>query len=171
MKPASMTGAFLLGLALSLPAFAADNAKAAPGNAGKIVDQQSVTQASVTVGGKSIAYTATAGLLVLKNDKDEPTAEMSYVAYTANGKDPANRPVMFIYNGGPGSSTIWLHMASFGPRRAVLGDGVHSAPPSYKLVDNQYSLLDATDLVFVDAPGTGFGKILDKDAGGKGDPK
>jgi carboxypeptidase C (cathepsin A) len=166
MKPISMTGALLLGVALSLPAFAADDAKPAA-----IADQQSATQGSVTVGGKSISYTATAGLLVLRNDKDEPTAEMSYVAYTANGQDPAKRPVMFIYNGGPGSSTIWLHMASFGPRRAVLGDGVHSDSPSYKLVDNQYSLMDATDLVFVDAPGTGFGKILDKDAGGKGDPK
>src|ERR1700733_905814 len=115
MKPVSMTGALVLGLALSLPAFAADDAKPAAA----IADQQSATQGSVTVGGKSISYTATAGLLVLKNDKDEPTAEMSYVAYTANGQDPAKRPVMFIYNGGPGSSTIWLHMASFGPRRAM----------------------------------------------------
>ena len=84
MKPVSITGSFLLGLALSLPAFAADDAKPAA-----IADQQSASQASVTVGGKSIAYTATAGLLVLRNDKDEPTAEMSYVAYTASGQDAA----------------------------------------------------------------------------------
>jgi carboxypeptidase C (cathepsin A) len=165
MKPISMTGALLLGLALSVPVLA-DDAKPAA-----IADQQSATQASVTVGGKSISYTATAGLLVLKNDKAEPTAEMSYVAYTANGQDPAKRPVMFIYNGGPGSSTIWLHMASFGPKRALLGDAKHTPPASYQLVNNEYCLLDATDLVFVDAPGTGFGKILDKDAGGKGDAK
>ncbi|HLW74422.1 MAG TPA: peptidase S10 [Gammaproteobacteria bacterium] len=163
--------ALALGLVLSVPVLADDAKPAAPAAAAPINDQQSITQGSVTVGGKSIAYSATAGLLVLRNDKDEPTAEMSYVAYTANSKDAASRPIMFIYNGGPGSSTIWLHMASFGPRRAVVGDAVHTASPGYQLVNNEYSLMDATDLVFVDAPGTGFGKILDKDAGGKGDPK
>ena len=172
MKPISLTGTLLLGLALSVPAFAADDAKPEGGKpAAAVADQQSATQGSVTVGGKSIAYTADAGLLVLKNGKGEPTAEMSYVAYLANGASATSRPIMFIYNGGPGSSTIWLHMASFGPKRALLGDAKHTPPASYQLVNNEYSLLDATDLVFVDAPGTGFGKILDKDAGGKGDPK
>ncbi|HEU5399412.1 MAG TPA: peptidase S10, partial [Gammaproteobacteria bacterium] len=155
---------------LAGPAFATGGSDAAK-PAASIADQASATQGSVTVGGKTIAYTADAGLLVLKNDKGEPAANMSYVAYLANGKDPASRPVMFIYNGGPGSSTIWLHMASFGPKRVVVGDHEHTASPSYRLVDNQYSLLDATDLVFVDAPGTGFGRILDKDAGGKGEAK
>jgi carboxypeptidase C (cathepsin A) len=166
MKRLSMAGALLLGLALNLPTLA-DDAKPAAAPS----DQTSTTQGSVTVGGKSIAYTANAGTLLLKDAKGEPTATMSYVAYFANGAEAAHRPIMFIYNGGPGSSTIWLHMASFGPKRAVVGDAAHTAPPSYQLVDNQYSLMDATDLVFVDAPGTGFGKILDKDAGGKGDSK
>ena len=125
----------------------------------------------MTVGGKSIAYTANAGVLVLKNDKGEPTANMSYVAYLANGASATSRPIMFIYNGGPGSSTIWLHMASFGPKRVLLGDHSHTAPPSYQLVNNEYSLMDATDLVFVDAVGTGFGRVLDKDSGGKGETK
>ena len=159
----------ILLLGLSGPAFAAGDGDAKPAIA--TTDQQSATQGSVTVGGSSIAYTANAGTLVLRNDKGEPTATMSYVAYLANGKEAANRPIMFIYNGGPGSSTIWLHMASFGPKRVLLGDGEHSAPPSYKLVNNEYSLMDATDLVFVDAVGTGFGRVLDKDAGGKGDTK
>ena len=161
--------AFALGLALCFPALADDDKPAASPT--PVADQQSATLGSVTIGGKSIAYTADAGLLVLRNDKDEPTAEMSYVAYFANGREAAGRPIMFIYNGGPGSSTIWLHMASFGPRRAVVGDAVHTASPGYQLVNNEYSLLDATDLVFVDAPGTGFGKVLGKDAGGKGEPK
>ncbi|HEV7165539.1 MAG TPA: peptidase S10 [Gammaproteobacteria bacterium] len=162
----------ILLLGLSGPAFAAGDAKpAASPAAPATTDQQSATQGSVTVGGNNIAYTANAGTLVLRNDKGDPTASMSYVAYFANGKEAANRPVMFIYNGGPGSSTIWLHMASFGPKRVLLGDGEHSAPPSYKLVNNEYSLLDATDLVFVDAVGTGFGRVLDKDAGGKGEAK
>src|ERR1700742_354574 len=113
MKLVPVTGALLLGLALSAPAFADDDAKPAEGaKAGAIADQPSTTQGSVPVGGKSISYTANAGLLVLKNAKGEPAAEMSYVAYTANGVAAASRPVMFIYNGGPGSSTIWLHMAS-----------------------------------------------------------
>ncbi|HET7176013.1 MAG TPA: peptidase S10 [Gammaproteobacteria bacterium] len=159
----------ILLLGLGGPAFAAGDGDAKP--AASIADQASATQGSVTVGGKTIAYTADAGLLVLKDDKGEPTANMSYVAYLANGKDAASRPVMFIYNGGPGSSTIWLHMASFGPKRVVVGDHEHTPSPSYQLVDNPYSLLDATDLVFVDAPGTGFGRILDKDAGGKGEAK
>ncbi len=162
----------ILLLALSGPALAAEDAKDGDTKpAANIADQVSATQGSVTVGGKSIAYTANTGLLVLKNDKGEPTANMSYVAYFANGAEAARRPIMFIYNGGPGSSTIWLHMASFGPKRVLLGDHDHTAPPAYQLVDNQYSLMDATDLVFVDAPGTGFGRILDKDAGGKGEAK
>ena len=162
----------ILLLAMSSPAFAAGDNDAKPAaSPAAITDQVSATQGSVNVGGKTIAYTANAGLLVLKNDKGEPTANMSYVAYLANGASPTNRPIMFIYNGGPGSSTIWLHMASFGPKRVLLGDHSHTAPPAYQVVDNQYSLMDATDLVFVDAPGTGFGKILDKDAGGKGEAK
>src|SRR5579863_1515264 len=143
----------MLLLGLSGPAFAAGDGDAKDAKpAADVADQVSATQGSVTVGGKTIAYTANAGLLVLKNDKGDPTANMSYVAYIANGQSAASRPVMFIYNGGPGSSTIWLHMASFGPKRAVVGDHDHTAPAAYQLVDNQYSLLDATDLVFVDAP-------------------
>src|SRR5580698_5035054 len=160
----------ILLLAMSSPAFAAGDSDAKPAAAAP-TDQVSATQGSVSVGGKSIAYTANTGLLVLKNDKGEPTASMSYVAYLANGASPTNRPIMFIYNGGPGSSTIWLHMASFGPKRVLLGDHSHTAPPAYQLVDNQYSLMDATDLVFVDAVGTGFGRVLDKDSGGKGETK
>jgi len=172
MKPISLTGTLLLGLALSVPVFAADDAKPAEGaKPAATTDQQSATQGSVTVGGKSIAYTADAGTLVLKDAKGEPTATMSYVAYLANGASATSRPIMFIYNGGPGSSTIWLHMASFGPKRALLGDAKHTPPAAYQLVNNEYSLMDATDLVFVDAPGTGFGKLLDKDAGGKGEAK
>ena len=166
MKCFQMIAALLLGVAASLPVLADDAKPVAP-----VADQQSATQGSVTVGGKSIAYTADAGTLVLKNDKGEPTATMSYVAYFANGASPASRPIMFIYNGGPGSSTIWLHMASFGPKRALLGDHSHTPPAAYQLVNNEYSLMDSTDLVFVDAVGTGFGRVLDKDAGGKGETK
>jgi carboxypeptidase C (cathepsin A) len=115
--------------------------------------------------GKAIAYTAVAGTITLRNAQDEPSASMFYVAYTADGAS-THRPVTFLYNGGPGSSTIWLHMGSFGPRRVVAGNAAPSRGAPYDFVANQFSLLDRTDLVFIDAPGTGFSKLL-----GKTDPK
>ncbi len=96
-------------------------------------------------------------------DKDAE-ATMSYVAYFATGPASGTRPITFVYNGGPGSSTVWLHMGAFGPRRVVTADDRHTAAAPYGLVNNDDSLLDATDLVFVDAPGTGFGRFNDKDA-------
>lgn len=133
--------------------------------------QKSVTEGTVTVGGKQINYKAIAGTLILKNQNDTPTCSMFYVAYFKTGDaDNSNRPVTFIYNGGPGSSTLWLHMGAWGPERVVLNDTSHINPP-YKTVNNEYSLLDASDLVFIDAPGTGFGRIITKDKGGAGEGK
>ncbi|HEY1415718.1 MAG TPA: hypothetical protein VGF42_07520, partial [Caulobacteraceae bacterium] len=145
------------------------------------------SQGMVNVEGQSIGYRAVAGTLVVHPkdwddavakavdaapDKEKaelagsnPTAEASmfYVAYFKNGVPSANRPIMFLYNGGPGSSTVWLHMGAFGPRRVVTADDTHTPAAPYSLVNNAYSLLDATDLVFVDAPGTGFSRIAGKD--------
>jgi hypothetical protein len=92
-----------------------------------------------------------------------PTAEASmfYVAYFKSGG--GNRPVTFFYNGGPGSSTMWLHMGAFGPRRIVTSTDAHTPPAPYSLINNASSLLDATDMVFIDAPGTGFSRIAGKD--------
>ena len=126
-----------------------------------------VTHHNVTVDGRSVAYTARAGTLTLHNDKDQPTVRIFYTAYTADGVTDINRrPVTFLYNGGPGSSSIWLHMGSFGPVRVVTADGTAGGPPPYRLVENQYSLLDKTDLVFIDAPATGFSRLV-----GVGTPK
>jgi carboxypeptidase C (cathepsin A) len=134
--------------------------------------QKSVTQGSVTVRGTKIAYDATAGITILKNKDQKPIASMSYVAYTKSGvTDPSERPVTFFYNGGPGSATIWLHMLAFGPRRVVVGNGTLTPPAPYQMVNNDDCLLDATDLVFIDAPGTGFGRVIGKDEGGAGTPK
>jgi len=91
--------------------------------------------------------------------KTTPEASMFYVAYFKDGESPGDRPVTFLYNGGPGSSTVWLHMGAFGPRRVVTADHTHTPPAPYQLVNNDYSLLDASDLVFVDAPGTGFSRV------------
>ncbi len=92
-----------------------------------------------------------------------PSATMSYVAYFKEGADAGKRPVTFLFNGGPGSATVWLHMGAFGPRRVVTADHSHTQGPPYKLVENEQTLLDVSDLVFVDAPGTGFGRIYGKD--------
>jgi carboxypeptidase C (cathepsin A) len=116
-----------------------------------------VTRHVATIGGRSVAYAATAGTLTIRDDEGKPTASMFYVAYTTG--DP-RRPVTFLYNGGPGSSTVWLHMGSLGPVR-VLTDSpgpTHNAP--YALANNQSSLLDKSDLVFLDAVGAGFSRPL-----------
>ena len=93
-----------------------------------------------------------------------PTAEASmfYVAYNKQNAEPEKRAVTFLFNGGPGSSTVWLHMGAFGPRRVITADNSHTAAAPYQVVNNDYSLLDASDLVFVDAPGTGFSRIAGK---------
>ncbi|MGH8289178.1 MAG: S10 family peptidase [Steroidobacteraceae bacterium] len=144
----------------------------------------STTEASVTVEGNTIHYHAVAGLLVVHpagwNDAagkggggdppmgrwhghgpkhQSPEASMFYVAYFKDGAKPSDRPITFLYNGGPGSSSMWLHMGAFGPRRVATADHTHTPPAPYQLVNNDYSLLDASDLVFVDAPGTGFSRV------------
>ncbi|MGH8112390.1 MAG: S10 family peptidase [Rhodanobacteraceae bacterium] len=137
-----------------------------------VKSQQSVTQGSVTVDGKSIPYKAIAGVMVVKNGKGKPYVDMSYVAYIKRGvHNETQRPITFFYNGGPGSSTVWLHMLAFGPKMAVTGNGTQTPPAPYKLVNNDDSLLNVTDEVFIDAPGTGFGKIITKKMGGVGTPK
>jgi carboxypeptidase C (cathepsin A) len=121
------------------------------------------TRGTVTVEGKSISYDAVAGTLVINgtgNQESIPQVAMSYFAYFKQGGDPAKRPITFVYNGGPGSSTMWLHLGAWGPKRVVTSDPTHTPAAPYQLVNNDYSLLDATDLVFIDMPGTGFGRLL-----------
>jgi carboxypeptidase C (cathepsin A) len=90
---------------------------------------------------------------------------MFYVAYFKRDANLEQRPITFLYNGGPGSSTVWLHMGSFGPKHVVTDSDTHLPGAPYKLVDNANSLLDVSDLVFIDMPGTGFGRLTGKDAG------
>ncbi|MGA8938942.1 MAG: peptidase S10, partial [Acidobacteriaceae bacterium] len=148
----------------------------------------STTEGSVTVGGKTIAYKTVAGLLrvggtdvtdatialdgTILPDSAEPskpgdepaTSTMFYTAYFAKDENIGTRPIVFIYNGGPGSATMFLRMCSFGPVRVVLPDLGHPAGGPYKIVPNEDSLLDAADLVFIDAPGTGYSRVMGKDA-------
>jgi carboxypeptidase C (cathepsin A) len=125
-----------------------------------------VTHHELTLAGKTLKYTASAGNLLIRDEEDKPYGSMFYVAYTLDGADPATRPVSFLYNGGPGSSTLWLHMGSFSPVRVQTDSPNPTTGPPFKLVPNENSLLDKTDLVFIDAPLTGYSRAV-----GKGTPK
>ena len=120
----------------------------------------SVTHHTIVLDGRKIAYTATAGNLLLHNDAGEATASVFYVGYTADSKTPSNRPVTFLFNGGPGAGSVFLMMGSFGPKRAHTSSPAITPPAPYVLADNPDSLLDKSDLVFVDAVGTGFSRIV-----------
>ena len=126
-----------------------------------VAEAEAVTHHTITLPSGAIAYTAHAGH-VTAHDPANGTAEASffYVAYTADGANAATRPVTFFYNGGPGSATIWLHLGSFGPKRLVTGDPATNAPTPFPLVDNMETLLDTSDLVFVDAIGTGYSQAI-----------
>jgi carboxypeptidase C (cathepsin A) len=164
-----------------------DQPMQAAGSFAPFKPEEKISGGTVTVGGQAISYKAVAGTLVVHpKDWDDvprdpkadragsapaedgtesrnPNAEASmfYVAYFKGGSAP--RPVTFLFNGGPGSSTLWLHMGAFGPRRIVTATDAHTSPAPYSIVNNDFCLLDATDLVFIDAPGTGFSRVAGKD--------
>src|SRR5882757_3366186 len=130
-------------------------------------EESSSTDHSIKIGGQTIPYKAVAQTIMLKNEKEEPQALIYSTSYfRTDSKDPA-RPISFIYNGGPGSASVWLHMGAFGPRRVLTANAESTPPPPYKLQDNAGTLLDKTDMVFIDPVGTGFshavGKAQDKD--------
>ena len=181
-----------LTISLPLIARAADD-KTPAKTAEKEPAQAVTTQGAVDAGGQHILYDAIAGTITVgaTNEQDAqlgtdgkpqpdtnlaaevaqakdpsqapPTARMFYVAYFKKDANPDQRPITFLYNGGPGSSTVWLHMGSFGPKHVVTEADTHLPAAPYKLVDNAESLLDVSDLVFVDMPGTGFGRLTGKD--------
>jgi carboxypeptidase C (cathepsin A) len=131
-------------------------------------EESSVTDHSIKIAGQSIPYKATVGSLLLKNEKDEPEALVFFTSYIRSDvKDSSQRPISFVYNGGPGSSSIWLHMGSFGPKHVATVNAGVTPPAPYKLEDNPNCLLDKTDMVFIDPVGTGFshavGKAQNKD--------
>ncbi len=132
---------------------------------GAASETKSVTEGEVTIGGQKIAYTATAGTLPLTKADGEKRASVFYIAYQRkNGGDAAKRPITFCFNGGPGSSSVWLHLGAFGPRRVVMPPGgVEPPTPPFQLVSNEHSLLDATDLVFIDPVSTGFSRAAKPD--------
>lgn len=133
----------------------------------EVKDNLVETHHTITLNGESIGYTVTTGTIVLKeeaekdgaSDGEKPKASFFFIAYTRDGiHDPRTRPITFSFNGGPGSSSVWLHMGVLGPRRTAMTDIGDLPPPPYQLVDNEYSLLDATDLVFIDPVSTGYSR-------------
>ena len=155
----------LLAAALACGAAAAQGqpAPSAAPPAGAPADREpmvSVTRHTGTFGGQRISYTATAGETFLRAEDGTARAAIFSVAYVREPRDP-NRPVTFLFNGGPGSGSVWLHMGAFGPRRvAIPSDGTDDGAPPYPIVDNPDSLLDVTDIVFIDPVGTGFSHAL-----------
>ena len=115
----------------------------------------SITEQVVTIDGKQIDLTATAGTFKLRDENNEPIALFGYTSYVAKGKDKS-RPILFAYNGGPGSSSFWLHMGILGPKRIVVEDPVHTPAAPYRIVNNDFSILDKADLVMIDPVGTGL---------------
>src|SRR5215813_695700 len=120
-----------------------------------------VTQHQVNAGGRTIKYTATAGRMPVKDQAGTTEAEVFFVAYTQDGADPAKRPLTFAFNGGPGSASIWLHMGALGPRKLALHKEGFMPEAPYRLIDNAQTPLDKTDLVLIDAIGTGFSRPAD----------
>ena len=180
--------AFMLFFCSAVSAQASATEKQTPttGHRGYFQPESSKSNGTVTAAGTKLEYDAIAGTLVVhpkdwddapetrleprekethKEEGGNPDAEASmfFVAYFKHGADPDRRPITFLYNGGPGSATVWLHMGAFGPRRVITSDESHTPAAPYKVVNNDSSLLDASDLVFVDAPGTGFSRIAGKD--------
>jgi carboxypeptidase C (cathepsin A) len=139
------------------------------------VDDLKTTQHVLTIGRRKLKYTATTGRVVLRQevltdgkfDGHVPKAEVFLTAYTLDGADAAERPVTFAFNGGPGSSSIWLHLGLLGPRRVVSGDAGELAPPPYGLVDNTETLLQHSDLVFIDPVSTGYSRAVEGEKPGE----
>lgn len=123
-------------------------------------DPVSKTQHLLRLDGREVKYTATVSTMPIRMDDGKVAARMFYVAYSKDGEDARTRPVAFLYNGGPGSATIWLHMGSFAPRKARMAEDGFQPPPPFDLVDNPNSLIDVCDLVFVDAIDTGFSRVM-----------
>lgn len=155
------TGPIVSGPSLNDPtAYSAEPAASLDSSA---AEAAAITSHTLSIGGRTLAYTASAGHLTARDAGGAALASMFYVAYTldaASASSAPSRPLIFFYNGGPGSASIWLHLGSFGPRRLVTNDPSTTPPQPFLLVDNAESLLHVADLVFVDAVGTGYSQAI-----------
>jgi carboxypeptidase C (cathepsin A) len=162
--------ALLLTLLLALPAWpaAAEESEAAKSKEEEAeVPEASlaVTRHEARIGGRTVRYTASAGTMLMENSKRKPVALFGYTAYVDDSADKSSRPLLFAYNGGPGSASLWLHMGVLGPQRAAAPDGGFGSNGPFKRVDNEYSIIDKADLVMLDPVGTGFARPVGKGKG------
>ncbi|MDX1996779.1 MAG: hypothetical protein SF066_03585 [Thermoanaerobaculia bacterium] len=149
----------LLCLVCRVPAQAAEDAKAPAPEPAALEDQVVVTHHQLKLAGAELAYTATTGHYVMKDEAGKAKAKMFFVAYQRDGvKDLGRRPVTFAFNGGPGAAALWVHLGAFGPKRVKLTAEGWPLPPPGTLVDNEHTLLDVSDLVFIDPVSTGFSR-------------
>lgn len=126
-------------------------------------EKVSQTKHSARIGGQEIKYSATAGTILLKQEDGTAKASIFFIAYVRDDTpDMSRRPITFAFNGGPGSSSVWLHLGALGPRRVEMGDVGSLVPPPYKLVDSENSLLDVSDLVFIDPVTTGYSRAISR---------
>jgi carboxypeptidase C (cathepsin A) len=152
----------LLALLVLLPFAAAQTPPAQPAGKDKppLNDEKPIVRKhSITIGGRTLDYTTTAGLMPIRNEDGAVEAQIFYMAYTLDGAaDPSKRRLMFSFNGGPGSSSVWLHLGALGPKRVPMKDDGSFPPPPFRLEENDSTWLDLTDLVFIDPVGTGFSR-------------
>lgn len=160
MKQLAYTALLALTLTISQVTHAEDKKDTAPNPYPE--EKTVVTEHTTSVGGKTIKYKATTGNSFIFNDKNEKIGSIFYTAYTQKGTNSKNRPITFAYNGGPGSASVWLHMGALGPKRVVMDKEGFPLKAPFDLVDNEYSLLDLTDIVFIDPVGTGYSRAHDE---------
>ncbi|MFN3331124.1 MAG: S10 family peptidase, partial [Caldilinea sp.] len=141
------------------PGETSDNAVGAEKPTIELKDELVETEHVAHIAGADVAYKATAGRIVLKDEEEKAKAAVFFIAYTRSGGDDlSQRPVIFSFNGGPGSSSVWMHLGLLGPRRVLAGDAGQPIAPPYRLTDNEYSLLDRADIVFIDPVSTGYSR-------------
>lgn len=156
LKNKTLTALLFAILTLPLSAFAAEEQRAPPEKPETPEAKTFTSEHEISVQGSRVRYTATAGTLLLRDAKGEVVAEYGYTYYRKNGADPLTRPIMFAWNGGPGSASMWLHMGVLGPQRTVVDDLEINGRGPFKRVENTYSIIDMVDLVMVDPVGTGY---------------
>lgn len=153
-----ITSVLLAAMLFASPAYAGDADEAKPAQEPQARVWETSHQAKI--GNRTIRYTVTAGTMLMRNDEEEPVALIGYTAYVAEGSEKAKRPLLFAYNGGPGSASLWLHMGVLGPQRALINDRGFTNNGPFERVANEYSIIDEADLVLIDPVGTGFAKAV-----------
>jgi carboxypeptidase C (cathepsin A) len=164
----SLVGSLLVPVARAQSRPAQDSVRPASPVAPPSEEKPVITHHQISIGSRVVKYTVTAGLMPLKNDTGVTEAQVFFMAYSLDGvTDPAKRPLMFSFNGGPGSASVWLHLGALGPKRVRMEDDGWLPPAPYQLVDNDQTWLDFTDLVFIDPVGTGFSRAATAELGKK----